>query len=48
MNVAFGTNVILNAAMGRDGSEYSQKLIQAVISGEITGIVTANTISDIH
>ena len=48
MNVAFGTNVILNAAMGRDGSEYSQKLIQAVISGEITGIVTANTITDIH
>lgn len=48
MKVAFDTNVILNAAMGRDGSEYAQKLIQAVISGEIIGIVTANTITDIH
>lgn len=48
MKVAFDTNVILNAAMGRDGSEYAQKLIQAVISGEIVGVVTANTITDIH
>lgn len=48
MNVAFDTNVILNAAMGRPGSEEAQKLIQAVISGEVTGIVTANTITDIH
>ena len=48
MRVVFDTNVILNAAMGRDGSEDAQKLIQAVISGEVTGIVTANTITDIH
>lgn len=48
MNVAFDTNVILDAAMGRPGSEEALKLIQSVISGEITGIVTANTITDIH
>ncbi len=48
MKVVFDTNIILNAAMGRDGSEQAQKLIQAVISGEVTGIVTANTITDIH
>lgn len=48
MNVVFDTNVILNAAMERPGSEEAQRLIRAVISGEITGIVTANTITDIH
>ena len=48
MKVVFDTNIILTAAMGRDGSEQAQKLIQAVISGEVTGIVTANTITDIH
>lgn len=48
MNVAFDTNVILDAAMGRPGSEEAMRLIQAVISGEVTGIVTANTITDIH
>lgn len=48
MKVAFDTNVILNAALGREGSESAQKLIQAVISGEVIGIVTANTITDIH
>lgn len=44
----FDTNVILNAAMGRDGSEMAQELIQAVVDGELIGIVTANTITDIH
>jgi len=48
MKVAFDTNVILNAALGREGSESAQKLIQAVISGEVIGIVTANTFTDIH
>lgn len=48
MKVVFDTNVILNAAMGRSCSEDAQRLIQAVISGEVTGIVTANTITDIH
>lgn len=48
MKVVFDTNMILNAAMGRDGYEQAQKLIQAVISGEVTGIITANTITDIH
>ena len=46
--VAFDTNVILNAAMGRDGSEMAQELIQSVVDGDITGMVTANSITDIH
>lgn len=43
-NVVFDTNVILNAAMERPGSDEALKLIQTVISGEIIGVVTANTI----
>lgn len=46
--VVLDTNVILNAAMARDGSEKAQELIQAVVDGKLTGIVTANTITDIH
>lgn len=46
--VVFDTNVILNAAMGRDGSEMAQQLIQFVVDGEIAGVVTANSITDIH
>ena len=46
--VVFDTNVILNAAMGRDGSEMAQQLIQSVVDGEIAGTVTANSITDIH
>ncbi len=48
MKVAFDTNIILNAAMDRPGAEDANALIQSVISGEITGIVTANSITDIH
>lgn len=48
MKVVFDTNVILDAAMGRPGFEVAQELIQAVIRGEMTGVVTANTITDIH
>jgi len=46
--VVFDTNVILNAAMARDGPKAAQVLIHAVVDGELTGIVTANTITDIH
>ncbi len=48
MKVVFDTNVILDAAMGRPGSEDSQELIMAVVNEEIAGLVTANTITDIH
>ena len=48
IKVVFDTNVVLNAAMGRSGYEEAQELIQAVISGEISGIVTANSLTDIH
>ncbi len=48
MKVVFDTNMILDAAMGRPGSEPAQELVQAAISGEIVGIVTTNSITDIH
>lgn len=48
MKVVFDTNIIIDAAMGRPGSEKAQELIEASVSGEIYGIVTANTITDIH
>lgn len=48
MKVVFDTNVILDAAMGRPGCEDSQELVLAVVNEEIAGLVTANTITDIH
>lgn len=48
MTVAFDTNIILDAVMERNGSEWAQKLIQLVVAEKITGVVTANTITDIH
>ncbi len=48
MKIAFGTNVILDAAMNRPDSEDSLKLVQAVVNEEIVGLVSANTITDIH
>lgn len=48
MRVAFDTNVILDAAMNRPGSDGAKALIQSVLSEELTGIVTANSITDIH
>ena len=48
MTVAFDTNVILDAAMGRNDYESAQALVQAVLSEDVTGVVTANTITDIH
>ena len=44
MTVAFDTNVILDAAMGRNDYESAQALVQAVLSEDVTGVVTANTI----
>jgi len=48
MRVALDTNIILDAAMDRPGSDGAKALIQAVLSEELTGIVTANSITDIH
>lgn len=48
MTVAFDTNVILDAVMGRNDYESAQALVQAVLSEKIVGVVTANTITDIH
>ena len=48
MRIALDTNIILDAAMDRPGSDGAKALIQAVLSEEITGIVTANSITDIH
>ena len=46
--VVFDTNIVLDAAMERKGSEDPLRLIQAVINEEIIGMVTVNTITDIH
>lgn len=48
MKVVFDTNVILNAAMGRPGYEEAQELIQAIVDEKISGLITANSITDIH
>lgn len=48
MKVAFDTNVVLDAAMNRPDSEDSLKLVKAVVNEEIVGLVSANTITDIH
>ena len=48
MKVAFDTNVVLDAAMNRPDSEGSLKLVQAVVDENIVGLVSANTITDIH
>lgn len=48
MKVVFDTNMILNAAMGRPGYEEAQELIQAVVNEKISGLITANSITDIH
>lgn len=48
LTVAFDTNIILNAAMGRPGAEDAGHLVQAVLDGRINGIVSSNSITDIH
>lgn len=48
MIVVFDTNIILDAVMDRPDSEVAQKLIRAVVDDRITGVVTANSITDIH
>ncbi len=48
LTVAFDTNVVLDAAMSRPGAENAQALIQAVLDGRMTGIVSSNSITDIH
>lgn len=46
--VVFDTNVVINAAIETGDSKFDQELIDAVINEELIGIVTANTITDIH
>ncbi len=48
MKLVFDTNIILDAAMNRPGAEDANALIQAVISGEMIGLVTASSVTDIH
>lgn len=48
MKVAFDTNVILGAILNRPESESANALIRAVLEDRISGIITANTITDIY
>lgn len=48
MKIVLDTNVILDAAMDRPGAADALALMQAVIRDEALGIVTANTLTDIH
>ena len=48
MKVAFDTNILLDAIANRADYEVAQKLILAVATEKIEGIVTANSITDIY
>ncbi|MCD8106664.1 MAG: PIN domain-containing protein [Oscillospiraceae bacterium] len=48
MKVAFDTNILLDAILGRAESESANALIKAVLNDRIDGILTANTITDIY
>jgi Predicted nucleic-acid-binding protein, contains PIN domain len=48
VKVAFDTNILLDAIANRADYEVAQKLILAVATEKIEGIVTANSITDIY
>lgn len=48
MKVVFDTNIILDATLRRDNYRTAQALIMAVAREDMTGIVTANSITDIY
>ncbi len=49
MKIAFDTNVILDAIIvGRPGRVEAQRLLIKVAQEEISGIITANTVTDIY
>lgn len=49
MRIAFDTNIILDAVIeGRDGGAAAKHLILAAAREEVTGLVSANCITDIY
>ncbi|MEY8420587.1 PIN domain-containing protein [Oscillospiraceae bacterium 44-5] len=48
MKVAFDTNVLLDLILNRPGREDALKLMSAVAEEKVTGIVSANSITDIY
>ena len=48
MKIVFDTNVLLNAVLNRPGRAEALKLMLAVAEEQITGIVSANSITDLY
>ena len=46
MKIVFDTNVLLNAVLNRPGRAEALKLMLAVAEEQITGIVSASSITD--
>lgn len=48
MKIVFDTNVLLDSILNRPGCETAIRLVVAAAGGQIKGIVTANSITDIY
>lgn len=48
MKVAFDTNVIIDAIADQDETNVAQTLFMAAADGTITGVISANTVTDVH
>ncbi len=48
MRIAFDTNVLLDTVLNRPGRENALKLLWAAAEEKITGIVSANSITDLY
>ena len=48
MKIAFDTNVLLDTILNRPGREYALRLMLAAAEEKVTGVVTANSITDLY
>ena len=48
MRIAFDTNVLIDAIANRADYEAAQSLIMAVAAEKVSGVITANSITDIY
>ena len=48
MRIAFDTNVLIDAIANRDDYDSAQSLIMAVADEKVSGVITANSITDIY
>ena len=48
MKIAFDTNVLLDTILNRSGREYALRLMLAAAEEKVTGVVTANSITDLY